>query len=206
MKTWDAFFRDLMPTVRQCPEPTAEHALLRAAQKFCDKTGVWRIWLDNVTTRANATEYDLPLEPRTELVKLIRATLAGRIIDVRTTEEMPDDWRTNTAGIRDCVFTPDKKTAVLLPAQAAGLILRLEASLKPSNQAEGVEDFIHDEYAEVIAKGARASLLMHDNQPYSNAAMGSALEKEFTDQLASIALTRFRGFSSAMPRARAKTF
>ena len=206
MKTWDQFLRDVMPYVPGCPEPVAEHALLRAAQDFCAGTQVWKIWLDDITTVADVLEYDLNLELRSELVRLERATLDGRPVVVTTEEVLPVDWKTSTAGIGTCIFTVDRKTITLLPAQTADLVLKVQACLKPSDTAEGVENFIFDQYARQIACGAKASLMMQPGKTYSNPGEGASLEAEFNGAIGGVGFQRWRGFSSARPRARLSTF
>lgn len=206
MKTWDQFLKDVLPDVAGCPEPVAEHAILRAAQQFCAAAHVWKLWLDNVATLATSTDYDIALEPNSELVKLERATLDGRDITITTTESLPSDWKTNTAGIANCLFTQNRKTMTLLPAQAAGLILRVEAVLKPSNAATGIDDAIFDQYVETIAMGAKARLMKQAGKPYSNPVAGFALETQFMNALAGVDFQRWRGASSARPRSRLQTF
>lgn len=206
MKVWSQFFSDILIDVPGCPDPTVERGLLRAAQAFCIGTQVWKLWLENITTQANVTEYDFELEPKSELVKLERATLDGRSLLITTPQSLPDDWRTNSAGLADCIFTSDRKTLTLLPTKVAGLVLRVEAVLKPSNSATGVEDFIFDQYGEVIAMGALARLLQQSNTPYSNPAKGLALDERFKESIAAVGFQHWRAFSSARPRSRLSTF
>jgi len=77
MKTWAAFLKDVRPSAPGIPEPRLEHAVLRAAQDFCDRTRAWKVELDPTTTRAGAVEYDLELERNVELVRIESATLNG---------------------------------------------------------------------------------------------------------------------------------
>lgn len=205
MKTWDQFLRDVLPDVPGCPEPVAEHAIMRAAQEFCAGAMVWTVWLDNVTTRADATEYDIELEPASDLAQLMRATLDGRDIDITTAASLPSDWKTNTAGISTCLHTQDRKTMILLPAQAAGMILRVEAALKPADDAQGVEDHVF-EYVETIAMGAKARLMKQADKPYTNPTLALVHESDFKLAINRVGLKAMRGFSGAMPRGRAKTF
>ena len=206
MKKWDQFFPDLLIDLPGCPNPTIEHALLRAAQQFFSGAHVWKIWLDNTATSLNVTQYDIALEPNSELVRLERATLDGRPIGIKVPESLPADWQTNTAGIADCIFTSDRKTLFLLPAKAAGLILRVEATLKPANSATGIEDDLFDQYADTIAMGAKARLMQQLGKPYTNMTDGATYEQRFMTAIKTIEFQRFRAFSSTSPRARVKTF
>lgn len=206
MKTWDYFLRDVLPDVPGCPEPVAEHALLRAAQAFCERTKVWKLWLDPIQTVAGIMDYEIELEQRTELVQLVQATLDGRELDLRPYEILPADWRDNQAGLGPLVATPDRKNIVLLPAPTTEVFLRVEAILRPSNAAEGVEDFLFDLYVEPIALGAKARLMQQPGKPYSNPTEAAACESRFNSAMATLSVKKWRGFSSAMPRSRVKTF
>lgn len=206
MKAWSAFLPDVLQHVPGCPDPVAEHALLRAAQEFFETTRLWRLWLPDVTTVADQTNYILFLEPKSELVRLERATLNGRPIRTRTQDDLPADWQTYTQGIEDGVHTPDRKTLILLPAQDDDLVLKVEASMKPSNTATGIETDLFDQYVLQIAAGAVAMLKEHEDKSYSDAAGAATWRGKFDSHMGVADFQRFRGFSSARPRARVKTF
>lgn len=205
MKTWSQFFPDILAEVPGCPDPMLERALLRAAQEFCAGTQAWKLWLDASPTALNVTDYDLELAPNSELLRLERATLDGRAINVITSAELPDDWL-NNRNVSTCVFTDDRKTITLLPPPAAGLSLRIEACLKPASNATGVEDFLFDYYADTIAMGALARLMQKSNVPFSNPTKGMELERRFTHEIARIGFQKGRGFSSRHARPRVRTF
>mgnify|MGYP000880103119 CR=1 FL=1 len=206
MKTWDQFLRDVLPHVPGCPEPVAEHAVLRAAQEFFETTRVWKLWIPDITTVAEGTEYAMFLEPKSTLVRLERATLDGRPIRVRTVDELPDDWTTYPQTLATGVHTSDRKTLTLLPAQAAGAVLKVEASMKPSNAATGVADDIFEQYVERIAAGAIASLKAHDGKTYSDSVGAAAWRTTFEGHMGVTELQRHRGYSAARPRRPVKTF
>lgn len=207
MKTWANFLKDVQVHVPGCPEPVAEHALLRAAQEFFSTTRVWRLWLPDATTTTGLTDYLMLMEPKSELVRIERATLDGRSIEVRTEDELPDDWKTYTGGIVDGVHTPDRKGLILLPAPASdGLVLRVEVSLCPANDATGIEDRLFDLYVQQIAAGAVADLKGHAGKTYSDTAGSLAWRSRFEAHMGVTDIKRARGFSSARPRSRVRTF
>lgn len=207
MKAWSLFYPDVLPSVIGCPAPMLDHALLRAAQSFFTKSQVWKLWLDNVTTTLGVTDYDLELESNSELVKLERATLDGRPITVTTPEVLPADWQTSQLRISDCIFTVDRKTVTLLPTPTtAGLVLRIEAVLKPSNAATGIEDYLFDNYNDTIATVATAELLKKPGMPWTNMVLGQEIANLANDKVSAIAFQKWRAFSAALPRARVRTF
>ncbi len=206
MKTWDQFLKDVLPHVPGCPEPAAEHAILRAAQEFFGTARVWRAWLPEITTVADQTEYFLMLEAKTELVRLERATLDTRPLRVWTEETLPCDWKVYPQGADEGVFTPDGRSLFLLPGQLADKALAVEASMKPSNSAVGVEDRFFDRYAAQIATGAVAALKAHADKSYTDLTGAAVWRGTFESLMGTTDLQRARGISSARPRPRVRTF
>lgn len=206
MKTWDQFFRDVLPDVPGCPEPVAEHAILRAAQEFFQTTRAWNVWLDDVTTLGVVTAYDLNLEPNSELVRMEAATLDGVEIALARIQGMPANWRTTSPSVRTCVFTSDSKTVQLLPVKAAGMKLAIQASLKPSNNAPGINDDLFDLYVENIAMGAKARLMMQPGKDYSNPKGATDSYALFMDGINTIKTRLWRGTAATRPRAVANWF
>lgn len=206
MKTWDQFFRDVLPDVPGCPEPVAEHAILRAAQEFFQRSRAWSLWLDDITTRGEISAYDLNLEPNSELVRLEGATLDGQGIELARIEDMPVNWRTQGGGVRTCVFTSDAKTVQLLPIKAAGMVLCIRASLKPSNSAQGIADDLYDLYVDAIAMGAKSRLMAQPGKAYSNMAGADAWAGQFRDHIDTIKSRLWRGTAATRTRSRANWF
>lgn len=205
MKTWSEFYPDVLPSVMGCPSPVMDHNLRRSAQAFFERCHVWTQWLDDTRT-SGAQEYDIALENQSELVKLQRATLAGRPILVTTPDALPDDWQSYPQGIGDCVFTRDRRTFTLLPWTSTGQVLRIEATLKPSNAAAGIRDDFFDLYVEPIAIGAKARIKALVGTEFYDPAAAQVLHDDFTRRVNTIEIQKFRGFSSSRPRARIKTF
>jgi hypothetical protein len=186
MKAWSEFLRDVRPLAASTPEPVAEHALRRAAQAFCQATRAWKVELDPTRTREGVREYDLELDSNTELVRIESATLNGNDYSV---------WRTGDHPRGRYVYTPDGKTVLFADPVAAGLPLVLTCSVKPGNNATGVDDAIFDRYVDVIALGAVARLTGDGNK-----------RLDFEDQCDRIKTRLWRGEAAIRPRTRASFF
>lgn len=206
MKAWSEFLKDVLVHVPGCPEPVAEHAIKRAAQEYFETTRVWKCWLIDITTSDSATDYPMFLPSKTELVRLERATLNGRPIRVRSEEQLPAEWRTYTQSIEDGVHTSDLRTLILLPAQAAGLVLKVEASIRPDQSATGVEDQFFGRAVLPIAMGAVAALKEHQDKTYSDPNGALTWHAKFLGAMGVEDLQRMRGYSSMRPRRRIQTF
>ena len=186
MKTWEAFFQDVLPFIEAgIPEPMVERQLLRAAQQFCQKTRAWRVELDPVRTTGQAA-YDIDLPVATELVRIEGATLDGHSIAI---------WRADSEGCGQYVYTPDGKSVVFKRAPEADSNLVLDVTLKPGEKAIGIEDSLYDRYLETIALGAIARL------------NGDAIRAErFNEDCVAIRVDVWRGNAAIAPRARASWF
>lgn len=206
MKAWSNFLKDVLVHVPGCPEPVAEHAIKRAAQEFLGTTRLWKKWLTDLTTVTGATEYELFLEDKSELVRLERATLNGRPIRVRTEDELPGDWQTYPACLEDGVHTNDRKTVILLPPKEDGMVLKIEASMRPADDATGIEDHLFQVYSLQIAAGAIADLKGHTGKTYTDSAGVLVWRDRFDGHMNQADYQRSRGFSSARPRPQIKTF
>lgn len=186
MKSWNAFLKDVRPGAPGTPAPIAEHAVMRAARAFCERTRAWRVELDPTTTREGVKAYDIELETATELVRLESATLNGE--DYRV-------WRGGDDRHGRFVFTSDTKTVEFSRAVTAGLPLVLTCAVKPGNAARGIDDAIYDQYAEVIALAAVARLTSDPNK-----------QLEFENECDRIKTRLWRGMAATRPRSRPHFF
>ncbi|QNK66086.1 hypothetical protein [Variovorax sp. PAMC26660] len=149
MKLWNAFLRDVRPSAPTTPEPVLEHAILRAAQEFCQRTRAWVVEFDPTITSADATEYDMELPAGTELVRIESASLDGHPFAV---------WRRDAKASGRYVFTPDGRTLRFSQRSTDGQSLVLTCSVKPGEGAKGIDDVVFARYVTVIALGAVAGI------------------------------------------------
>lgn len=206
MKAWQLCLRDVLPEVPGCAEPMAEHALLRAAQEFMQKTRAWKVWLDPVITDGLNLTYDLNLELRSELVRIEAATLGGQVITIAREQDVPANWQDGSACVPTCIFTTDSKTINLLPLKTAGMSLAIQATLKPSNTATGLDDAIFDRYVEVIATGAKARLMSQPDKAYSSPGAAAMHRSNFLSAIDTLKTNIWRGTAATRPRARSHWF
>ena len=186
MSEWADFLKDVRPSAPGIPLPVVEHAVKRAAQKFCKDTRAWIVELDRTRTREGVTSYDMELDQGVELVRLKGAKLNGVPYAV---------WR---AGEEPCgrryVYTGDGKTIRFSEPVEAGLSLVLTCAVKPSNSATGIDNAIFDRYVEEIALLAVSKLTGDPNKL-----------AEYLACVARIKTDLWRGMAATRARARART-
>lgn len=205
MKKWADFYDYLLPDVPGCPLAMADLQLRQAAREFCETTLAWVEWLDDVTTVADVLEYDFDLTPLQEVIQLQRATIDDKNLPVASERDIPPDWRVS-ASMDRCVFTLDKKAFYVVPAQSAGLLVATQCALKPSQTAAGVEDFIHEQYAEVIASGAKARLMLSPKKPYTDGTLAAYHRGVFDSKCSEIAWQVAKSHGNAPRRTRSHYF
>lgn len=196
---WADFYPHVSPLVSGCPYPTIDHHLRLASQDFCQRTLCWRKWLDPVTTTEDEDTYDLNIDGGQEIVQLLRATLDGSKIDVLAQDDLPANWQEGAGGVSG-LFTPDRIQFVVLPVPAADLSVLIEAAVKPSNTATGIDDAVARHYMNHIATGAVARIHAMPGRDFSVA--NSPSRKEYEDLLAQAASEVFHAFSRAPRRVR----
>ncbi|MNL23089.1 hypothetical protein D3C87_1444580 [compost metagenome] len=125
-----------------------EHAILRAAQVFCEKTRAWVVELDPTLTIDGINEYDIDLPRDTELVRIESAKLNGEDFAV---------WKPGR-GCGRYVFSPDARSLRFSRPMGADQSLVLTCSLKPAETATGIDDIVFARYVRDIALGAAADI------------------------------------------------
>jgi hypothetical protein len=167
MASWENWMPELVLAAPKAPVPLIHLALNRAARTFLKATRAWQEWLEptDVTGEAFA-EYTFELPQGAELLRLERATLAGRPLEVAKARDLPaDPWQHELRGKLYLVTTNLREFTV-----RTGSVGRLQvyASLMPSLRGNSVPDEVASLYHEAIREGAKAELLATEGTDYYN--------------------------------------
>lgn len=170
--TYDTFFPEVLPYVRDCPEFVALNAIRNACMEFCDKTLLWRELLDDITIVPNQAEYDLDIVTTgAGLASVITAQIGKTVLIPSATEQLNalfgGDWRT-LGGPVNYIMHDDHETIrlVMVPSTTYNDPLSIMCALRPLKSSIKVGKVIYERYAEVIGFGARARLHDTPGQPY----------------------------------------
>lgn len=194
MKLWAEFYDTLLPDVPGCNTAMANVALRHAAREFCERTRAWDEWRGPQLTVATSIQYDFDISAGEEVVKLLGATLAGNDLDVRSVNDMPNNWRTYP-GCTSGILTQDRRTFCVIPQRAAGLEIRTRVALKPSNKGTGVSGELFAHYLEDICVGAKARLHASIKKPYSDKETAAECRADFNLRMAKVARAVEKSFS-----------
>lgn len=176
MKTWASFHPHVLPDVIGCPIPTVDHALREAAREFCLTTKAWQE-TEDVQADAGQTLFDFETPNGADLVKVIRASVAGK--DLSIFSALPADWATNTppAGLYHASTTE----YMLFPLPSEGQTISVTLALRPSVTATGVGDLVFERHAADIAAGAKARLMRSPRKDWTDLNQ-SAIEQAMFDR------------------------
>lgn len=204
MKTWDAWFPDVMVHATSAPDPLVRLALCRASREFFRKTRAWVEWLDAETTSTNAgEEHDFDLPTQTELLRVEQATADGRPLAVSSYRQRPADWVRHTQGGGQGVISRDLVSFYLVGGLQAGAKVQVQASLIPTLNATGLPDHLGNRFFEAITEGAKSILLMTPGD-FFKPELAALSQAVFMGAINSHAVDAYKGHTAEVPRARPK--
>lgn len=181
MVNLDSFVRYVAPDVMGAPEVAILTALQGSVVDFCEKSLVLQRDHDPITAIAGLTDYELDPPDNHLAVKIMRAWFNSTELEPLAPDSVSDPAIYNRffSGASSINGTPrqilqkDERSFSLWPApektESNAITIRL--ALKPKRDAEKVDDVLYEDWAEVVAAGAKARLMMSTGQPYFNAQM-----------------------------------
>lgn len=190
------FLPRVMPFVPGCAEPTAEQYVREAAIEFCRRTKAWR----------EADEFDITpttlelvcVPPYADLHEIEDMRFDGRPLKAVS---WPTVWRDHGAG-PPRTFSQVGLNGIRIDPPGTGK-LQVSMFLKPSDKADYLPDILLHHFAQVIADGALARILMLPDKPYTNPQSAAAFGAAFQGQCDSNFDLSTRGQQRAPARVRA---
>jgi len=205
MTDLDVFLPSIMPYAPGCPEPTAFSAIINAAQKFCERT---RLWRDSDSFEVTGDDCNVVCVPEgAELLEIEAATFNGKPLDPIAYADLQRDyptWRTHDGDPR--FVSQASMDSVVLAPRGHGGTLHLSLYLKPSNEAEQLPDFLAKHYLRVIADGALGEILMLPMQSFTDPERGQFYALRFVQKLDSLSTSNIKGQQRAPARTRPSFF
>lgn len=184
MKPWSDFYDLLAPDVPGCPDAAKEQALRQAAIAFCEQSLAWKYAHPDIEIVIGQDEY--PFDPPAGAVvhTVTYATFADNELNVMVDEYSMGiwDWR-NQDGVPQYVLGGPTSLR-LVPAPNVEGTLKLEVILKPSPDAETIDDDVFNEYREAIVHGALGRLMASPKKPYTDLQLSTYHMQQFFAQTA----------------------
>jgi len=157
MKLWADFHPLVLTSAIGCPLPVVNQKLIESAREFCIRTNAWQEE-DVITADGSTQQFDFATPTRAEMLQVVRASVAGRPLNVYGRNLLPPDWATNGAR-SDSLYHFTRYDYLLFPKPSAGELIEVVIAVRPGLDGAGVGDEVFESHAEHIAAGARYRLL-----------------------------------------------
>ena len=178
MKTYEAFFPDVLPDVPGCPADVATRAIRNTVIEFCEKSLIHQVTQDTISLRANFSDYDLDAPTGFRVHKVMKAWFQGSELAPVAPDDIvtPEAYNTSVGG-----FTPSKSqptgytqkdtgtvSFLPIPNQDYPRSITMRVALVPLRDSTKFDDFLYEQWGEYIACGAKARLMLTPGKPYTN--------------------------------------
>lgn len=178
MKTYEAFFPDVLPDVPGCPADVAIRAIRNTVIEFCEKSLIHQVTQDPITIRANLTDYDLDAPTGYRVHKVMKAWFQGAELSPVAPDDIvtPDAYSQSVGGYTPSKSQPtgytqkDSETVSFMPIpnQDYPKAITMRVALVPLRDSTKFDDFLYEQWGEYIACGAKARLMLTPGKPYTN--------------------------------------
>lgn len=181
--SYEQFLPEVLPEVPGCTDMLAVKAIRNACIEFCELSLLLQRDHDPVSVSALVGDYDFEPPTGTLVTKVMSAWFRGSKLQTA----VPD--RVDVASIFNPLYsgaevskgTPthliqkDERTFTVwpVPETAEAQAITMRVALKPTRGSTTVEDVLYEDWAEVIAYGAKARLMAVSTYPFSNPEMAS---------------------------------
>lgn len=190
MKNYEEFFSWVLPEVAGCPEIAALQAVRDATIQFSEQSLIHQVDHDPITVIAKTCDYDLesPLADH-RIVKVMKAFYKGKELTPIGPDQISDPavYNSSIGGYTPSYASPtsfaQKDAAsislVPIPDQTIASAITMRVALAPSRNSNFCEDFIFEQWVEVISAGAVSKLQLSSGRPYSNPQAALANQSRF---------------------------
>lgn len=212
MRALSLFLPLVIPYVPGCSDPMAEQALLSSCIEFCGRSLV----VQSTGTDSGVTgkvSYDVEEPAQLTLVKVLSVFYMDRRLKARSREMVVRGTAARGSYVADVYPTPGTPTEwfsrdpsepsidIYPPPGEDGLdALTIVAAYQPTRAATKVPDTLYDDYAEDIANGAIARLLLMPAQPFTAPTLSEPYRKQFVSAVNAAATLARVGLGSTASR------
>ncbi len=178
MKAWAEFYPHVLPDVLGCPNPVMERALCDAAREFLLASKAWQE-TEEFTADGTENRFDFDLPSQTELIQVVRGSVANRELKIYGVNKLPPDHAERSACLHG-LYHASEDEYMLFPTPSAGQVVSLTIAVRPLSTGFGVGDDVFKKHVEAIAAGAKARLLKKPRQPWTDIESAGIFQAEFT--------------------------
>ena len=201
--SYETLLPDILPMVPGCPDTLIKNNVRAAVIELCERSSVYQLELDPLTTVGNIYEYDLEAPSGTTVQKILWVTHAGKDVEPLTStllEQRIPKWREGN-GVPEYYVQQGSSLVWLVPiptsTSASSTIVR--AVLKPTHTSTACDDGVMNDYRDTIINGALFRLLRIPNKEWSDL-QGASVYGSLFNEGTVIAERKARGADAGVAR------
>jgi hypothetical protein len=185
---YSAFFPYLIPLVPHVADPVAEQAVRDACIEFCEGSLIWQEGMDPLSTIKGEAAYELDAPTGAKLTHIVDLYYDSNRLEKMSRSEISArfmrDWMTlEGTPSAYMMLNPNEVTLVLKPDKSLADALTGILAFAPTRKSTQIIDYIYEDYAEQIARGAAAKLMIIPNQQWSDMKTALLYHKQFTSDI-----------------------
>jgi len=199
---YEEFLPYVQPYVPECPIVTIETYLAEAAARFCEKSYIWRVDIEEDSTISGEALYDIDVPTGTILVDIPVLEVDGYAVN-RVSDRYMAPSVNEATGVPTYFDIYLDKQIKFYPMPDGAYTFRGTAVVKPSLLSSGVEDFIYETFGREIACGAIAELAAIPGKAWTSLDIAMMHKQKFYKGVND---ARVRDLRSVPMRVRAQNF
>jgi len=165
MASYESLLSEIIPMVPSCTDTLIEQNIRAAVIELCEKSKVYQVELDPLTTVANTYAYDLEPPSGTVVHEIVWVSYNGDDLEAATTaliEQRKPRWRDQGNEGTPEYFVRQSTTLfnlVPIPSVTAANSVLMRVILKPTHTSTSCSDDVMNDYRDTIINGAIYRLL-----------------------------------------------
>ena len=192
----DDFFPYILPEVLGCPDPSVRLAIVNAALTFCRDTLSWTETQDPIELTDDESIYDLDAPAGANVYTIRDAWCNKHRLEPKSMGEisllMPDFMLNVSSEPLFYNMSSDKRQIRVFPIpRGATSPLVLRVAYIPVFGANTLPDYLAIEHINVIAAGAKSSLMLMPGLPWSNPQLGAFYKSVFDEGVMNAKISEF---------------
>lgn len=203
---WSTFYPACLSQLPGVPLAMLDHWLRYISIDFCDRTKTWIVDLPAIDTVLGQMPYAITPASGQVLVDLRSVFYQGASLVPKSPlflEEKYGDWMAETGNPQ--FYTQQSSDDVqVVPAPTAAVpgALKLKISVRPADDATGLDNWIYVGWNKQIVAGVKGNLMVMDKKPWTNPQLGSGYLKQYEDAILAATSSASRGQVRSMPRSK----
>ena len=201
ISTWREY---VSPNAEGAGDTAIDKYVVLTLREFCDKTRIWKDVLTAINIVSGTAGYALT-HATADICEVTHARVNGDDITATNEEyldELDPEWRDETAAYPDHYYVkPDSKYIYLVytPSLSITSGLLVYVTLKPTIAGTSTQDFLFNEWQEVITAGALSKILRRSGNRKETIPMADYFDRQYRAGIDRAKIVAVKGIASKSP-------